>query len=484
MCNRGYTPLCLGKCEVCDAKRIKPETLTITLAELESMQNADGDPVDWRTINPNTGLKMSFTCSACEIRQAPKKPDLVLRRKIWCDHCFHLVLCENYDCTICKGYRLTDFEAFTSKYVIETATDLDGNPVNVRLLRKGGTKKLLLECIICADWIKAIPSGITHSTPSGICYKCKKGGHRSGDERMPFENSCASEPIILKLWSEENKFPARLVPLHVDSFQKFHCPDCECRWTRKPANIMTVLGSGIKETFCPCCTDGRVVCGRSEEDCARCWAKSFAAKPMAEFFDYEKNYPLRPNNLTRRSFKKIWMKCPVKHSYLSTPDAERAAYIVCPKCPAHNNKYTEHVFFSWLAKYFDHKNIWRELTIEGCRGKKDGLLRFDGLLLDKIVFEVDGAQHYELDVPRWNSTVESVSKTDRYKEKFAMAEGYSIVRVSQRDIKFDRNNWKENVLMITEKLLVAKNTRQVVKCYEGQITWETYVSELVFDGEQ
>ena len=205
---------------------------------------------------------------------------------------------------------------------------------------------------------------------------------------------------------------------------------------------------------------------------------------MAEFFDYEKNYPLRPNNLMRRSFKKIWMKCPVKHSYLSTPDAERAAYIVCPKCPAHNNKYTEYVFFSWLGKLFGHTNIWRELTIEGCRGKKDGLLRFDGLLLDKIVFEVDGAQHYELDVPRWNSTVESVSKTDRYKEKFAMAEGYSVVRVSQRDIKFDRNNWKENVLMITEKLLVAKNTRQVVKCYEGQITWETYVSELAFEHEQ
>ena len=473
----GRVPLCLDECDECDSVRLQPGKISMT--ELATMKNHRDEYVDWRIYPVTSVLKVSMICDDCNIRQPPQifRNNLAAKTQ-WCFHCVHLRLCDDQTCLVCKGHRLSDMSQFYTRYNPDTVTTLNGTPVDVRMLTKGCITKLLLECLLCGVFVITTPNNLTKSDRSGLC-PCLKRKHRSGVGTIPTEASCASEPFMVRMWSDENELPPEKVVILALRKIIWHCPDCNNKWRRSPRDIAMSLCVGLKQTFCMCCVEGKFVCGRSKNECLKCWSRSFASNAASKFFDLEKNHPLKPWHFGNKADQKVWFKCPKKHSF-QKDCASVNGVVFCPDCQSGNNHYWETQFFKYLSKCYGGNSVRREHTIEGCVGKKGHPARFDGVLFGKIILEVDGEQHYKRDVPYWGITVEYMKKYDRYKDRCAMQAGFGVIRISQRDIKFDRNNWRENTHMLIDLLLKQDHHRHVFRCYEGKITWEEHVFELEF----
>ena len=85
-----------------------------------------------------------------------------------------------------------------------------------------------------------------------------------------------------------------------------------------------------------------------------------------------------------------------------------------------------------------YPQIVTQFTNEWC--KKEQLLRFDFCIPDcNIIIEVDGPQHFE-QIRDWQSPEEQLIN-DKFKEKCANENGYSIIRLLQADVWYDKYDW-------------------------------------------
>jgi very-short-patch-repair endonuclease len=109
------------------------------------------------------------------------------------------------------------------------------------------------------------------------------------------------------------------------------------------------------------------------------------------------------------------------------------------RCAMCRNK-TERMVKDFLEEQYS--NIISQPKFEWCKNKK--CLPFDFLLDDlKILIEVDGPQHFR-QVSNWGSPEESLER-DIYKVKLALDHGYSLIRISQADIKANTIDWQEMI---------------------------------------
>lgn len=107
-------------------------------------------------------------------------------------------------------------------------------------------------------------------------------------------------------------------------------------------------------------------------------------------------------------------------------------------CPLCRNK-TETLVYEFLSTFTDQKFI-REFRFD-----KLGLLRFDFCFPKfKLIFEIDGEQHFS-QVSNWTNP-EKTRENDILKMKFALSQGYTIVRIYQPDIAKDILDWKSVIV--------------------------------------
>ena len=78
-----------------------------------------------------------------------------------------------------------------------------------------------------------------------------------------------------------------------------------------------------------------------------------------------------------------------------------------------------------------------------------------------IIIELDGGQHFK-SVPSWSSTHEEQFETDKYKEKCANDNGYSMIRIVQEDVWNDKYDWCKELWETIENI---KNGNTVVNIY-------------------
>lgn len=112
----------------------------------------------------------------------------------------------------------------------------------------------------------------------------------------------------------------------------------------------------------------------------------------------------------------------------------------CPECI---NK-TELKFFEWFKSKFNYK-IKRHYKPKWCRNKENGrIFEFDFVIKKlKLIIEIDGRQHFE-DTLNWE-TKEFNQKRDKYKMKKALKKGYSVIRIFQEDVYYDKYKWKKDI---------------------------------------
>ena len=85
----------------------------------------------------------------------------------------------------------------------------------------------------------------------------------------------------------------------------------------------------------------------------------------------------------------------------------------------------------------------------------------------KIIFELDGRQHF-IQVSNWSSP-ETQFENDKYKQKCANENGYSVIRILQEDVLNDTYDWLKELCETIEELKNGNEiARNVYLCKNGE----------------
>ena len=115
-------------------------------------------------------------------------------------------------------------------------------------------------------------------------------------------------------------------------------------------------------------------------------------------------------------------------------------------CPFCKNK-TESIFIETLKILYP--KIEYQFKKDWCKSKRP--LPFDFLLEQlNIIIELDGRQHFR-QVLNWESPEEQ-NKRDLYKMKCANQNGYSMIRILQEDVFYNKYDWLTELKESIEKI--------------------------------
>jgi very-short-patch-repair endonuclease len=125
----------------------------------------------------------------------------------------------------------------------------------------------------------------------------------------------------------------------------------------------------------------------------------------------------------------------------------------CPKCV----KKTETKLYEKIQPLYS--TIIHQFKQEWC--KKLRYLPFDFCIPEyKIIIELDGPQHFQ-QISNWSSPEEQF-ENDKYKEKCANDNGYSVIRILQEDVYYDTYDWAKE---LCETINEIKNGDEIVNVY-------------------
>ena len=99
--------------------------------------------------------------------------------------------------------------------------------------------------------------------------------------------------------------------------------------------------------------------------------------------------------------------------------------------------------------------------------KKIRCLPFDFCIEErKIIIELDGAQHFK-QIMNWKTPKEQF-ENDKYKEKCANNNGYSIIRLLQEDVLNDKYDWKTEIVNNIEKIKIDSIIQNIYMCKNNE----------------
>lgn len=122
----------------------------------------------------------------------------------------------------------------------------------------------------------------------------------------------------------------------------------------------------------------------------------------------------------------------------------------CPHC--HNK--TEQMLLEILVLH--GINIQKHAAFDWCKNPETGYyLPFDFVINDMmIIIELDGGQHFR-QVKHWAPLKEN-RRRDWFKMRAALTNGYSVIRVLQDDVWYNRNDWLGILLSEIEKYAIPE----------------------------
>jgi very-short-patch-repair endonuclease len=144
--------------------------------------------------------------------------------------------------------------------------------------------------------------------------------------------------------------------------------------------------------------------------------------------------------------------CPKHGEFKQTPDIHFCHKCGCPSCI---NK-TEFKFYEKMKILYP--SIQRQFKADWCKNKQH--LPFDIVIEEqKIIIEVDGQQHFE-QIANWTSP-EIQQEKDKFKMECANQNGFSVIRLLQKDVSKDTFDWLSEIVVSIQKI-IADNVVQ--KC--------------------
>lgn len=343
----------------------------------------------------------------------------------WCPYHAGKKLCGDEECSFCFEKSFASVEREWGR----PADYLIGE--DPYLIPRMSHKRCQFYCVECDHEFECHIYSITvREWPCSYC----KGDLLCGSKEcnICFTRSFASHKKSI-FWSSKNKKDPLLVRKYTASKHWFDCERCGHDFEISISNIIS------NNSWCPYCSvPCRKLCG--DLKCDFCIKNS-----LSDWVD-EKNYvqgqkPLHQIQKGARSVKYDFI-CNKGHKFSMLPN-NISSYQWCPMCP----KKTEAKMFEWLTKmYPEEGQIICQATFDWCKSPKSGrFLYYDFYIPElSIIIEIDGPQHFK-QISNWCSP-EETQKMDRYKEKVALENGISIIRLFQEDVLFDKGKWKKEML--------------------------------------
>ena len=163
--------------------------------------------------------------------------------------------------------------------------------------------------------------------------------------------------------------------------------------------------------------------------------------------------------------EKIKIICKEHGEFEQTPDSHLRG-CGCPYCV---NK-TEFILYEYIQKKYE---ITKQFKKDWCKNNNTNkYLPFDFCIEEyKIIIELDGRQHFE-QVCNWSSPEEQF-ENDKYKEKCANENGYSVIRLLQEDVFNDKYDWKTELVNNIEKIKTDNIIQNIYMCKNNE--YECYI---------
>ena len=177
-----------------------------------------------------------------------------------------------------------------------------------------------------------------------------------------------------------------------------------------------------------------------------------------------------PYNVSLNSHKKCAFKCDkCSHDFYAGLDKINIGRW-CPVCV---NKTEKKLYEFLLNEYPDR--IKRNIKYPWCKNPNTNYnFPFDFEVFEKIIIELDGDQHIDREISNWGS-LEEHQERDMYKMDQAINNGKHIIRILQRDVWNDKNDWKEKLNQ--EILLLKDDVDTKIRCIGECNVYREYTIE-------
>jgi len=425
----------------------------------------DGLYISPRQVIKGTDKRYWFKCNniKCGHEFEASLDAVTGKRKCWCPYCCDpsRLLCGKEDCTSCREKSFASHEK--SKYWSDKNVDENGSSIKPMQVFKGTPEKYWFDCNECKHSFDISLSHI--SNKKCWCPYCCKPAQRLCDNEhcnICYEKSFASHEKS-KYWSDKNidEFGNSIKPRYV--FKRTHEKywfDCACGHDFKK-KIEHITDSN---SWCPyCCNTTQKLC---DKECKKCYENSFASHEKSKYWS-DKNVDENGNIINSRqvvkgSGKKYWFKCDYSHEFEGSLDSISGKNTWCPICV---NK-TEKKLYEHLLKIYP--NIIYRFSADWCKNPiTKCYLPFDFILKEqKIIIELDGIQHFK-QVMNWKSPEEQY-ENDQYKEKCANKNGYSVIRILQTDVLYDKYDWLNELKESIEQIVNEKVIQNIYLCMNNE----------------
>lgn len=213
-----------------------------------------------------------------------------------------------------------------------------------------------------------------------------------------------NNPKLIEEFSRKNERMINDYTYASNDYALWECSECGFEWKSKIGN-RTLLKRG-----CPKC--GRK---KTAEGVRKAKAKknnlSEQFPQLAAEWDYEKNYPLKPADISSGSEEKVFWICPwCGTNYEMRINKRTRRNSSCPRCAKQSTSFPEQAIYYYLNKVFPKAT------------NRDSTLGFE---VDIFIPELNIAVEY--DGIRWHSTEASLKK-DNVKDDKCVGKGIKLIR--------------------------------------------------------
>jgi very-short-patch-repair endonuclease len=249
-------------------------------------------------------------------------------------------------------------------------------------------------------------------------------------------------------WSNENELTPRQVFKGTDRKKFiFNCDKCPHTFEM---NLKDITSKGH---WCSYCYHQKLC---QDTNCAMCLDNSFASVERSKYL-YDKS--INPRMLFKSTNKKFNFDCDICNKVFPCQLSDITKGVWCSFCV---NK-TEKILFDKLVEKYD--SLKRQYKVDWCKNIKH--LPFDFVIEErKIIIELDGKQHFE-QIGNWQSP-EKNREIDIYKMKCANENGYSIIRILQKDVYKNKYNWLDELCENIEKMSNENKVQNIYMCKNNE----------------
>ena len=331
-----------------------------------------------------------------------------------CVYCTNQKLCNNDNCVYCMEKSFQSHPR-ANYWSIK-------NEITPRNVFKSSPKKYYFNCDCKHDLYMSLNDICSNGNSCAYCSNQKLCDNQ--ECLICMEKSFQSHPRA-NYWSIKNEITPRNV--FKNSGKKYYFI-CDCGH-----EFLTLLSNVTRNgTFCPYCSNPpKKLCDNN--DCKQCYSKSFAVNFRSNFWSVRNKY--KPRDIFRNSTQKYYFICEFGHEFETSLNSITNSESWCPRCV---NK-TEALMLDKLndCGYI----IESQKRFNWCRSaESNAFLPFDFVIEHiKIIIELDGPQHFR-QISNWRPAEEQ-QQIDHYKMNKAILYGYTIIRILQEDVFYDRYNW-------------------------------------------